>query len=199
MTKYTEEDRQRIVDLLCEAFNDNLSVNYVLKKDGNQTNRLRNLMEYSVSLGELFGKIYLTKNKDACAVLIYPEKKKVTLKSIWLDIKVVFGAIGVTRVFKVLRRQSEIQKKRPDYPVTHLWYIAVASDTQGKGLGGELLQQILTESERPVHLETSTIRNFSFYEKHGFKLQEEFTELGYPLRLYEHENEKEFHAPHLQP
>ncbi|MNK05546.1 hypothetical protein D3C87_234290 [compost metagenome] len=36
----------------------------------------------------------------------------------------------------------------------------------------------------PVYLETSTERNFPFYEKLGFQMIFEMDQLGYPLKMY---------------
>jgi len=40
------------------------------------------------------------------------------------------------------------------------------------------------EKQLPIYLETSTVRNFSFYEKLDFKLISQITDLDYKLNMY---------------
>jgi ribosomal protein S18 acetylase RimI-like enzyme len=59
------------------------------------------------------------------------------------------------------------------------WYILVLGvhpDHQGKGLGGELLRQILRKADEEsvaVYLESSNPKNLDFYGKYGFEVREE--------------------------
>lgn len=184
MSQFTQHQYNRIVTMLEQAFDDNLSVNYVLKQDSKRKQRMHLLMQYTVFQGEQFGKVYLSEDENSCAVIIYPEKKRTTLKSIIWDIRLAIGGIGIFNIYKVLQRQKLIYNARPIHDVVHLWYIGVDPTKQGKGLGSKMLEQIKADHEKPVFLETSNPRNFSFYESQGFKLINELHDLGYPLRMY---------------
>jgi len=60
-------------------------------------------MDYSFEMCMRFGKVYISEECKACALLIYPELKRTTFKSIGLDIKLIFNAIGVGNVFKAMK------------------------------------------------------------------------------------------------
>lgn len=184
MSQFTTHQYNRIVTLLEQAFDDNLSVNYVLKQDSKRKQRMHLLMQYTVFQGEKFGKVYLSEDENSCAVILYPEKKRTTLGSIIWDIRLAVGGIGIFNIRKVLQRQKLIYDARPIHDVVHLWYIGVDPTQQGKGLGSMMLELIKADHEKPVFLETSNPRNFSFYESHGFELIKELHDLGYPLRMY---------------
>lgn len=184
MSQFTPHQYNRIVTMLEQAFDDNLSVNYVLKQDSKRKQRMHLLMQYTVFQGEQFGKVYLSEDENSCAVIIYPELKRTTLKSIIWDIRLAIGGIGIFNIHKVLQRQKLIYNARPIHDVVHLWYIGVDPTQQGKGLGSKMLEQIKADHEKPIFLETSNPRNFSFYESHGFELINELHDLGYPLRMY---------------
>ena len=47
MVKAIYSDKPLVVDILSKSFNDNKSINYIVKQDGKREERLRKLMEYS--------------------------------------------------------------------------------------------------------------------------------------------------------
>lgn len=57
----------------------------------------------------------------------------------------------------------------------HYWYLSIIGilpEYQGKGLGAELLEQVLQEADRmqvPTYLETFTPRNVTFYNRFGYR------------------------------
>ncbi len=180
-------NKSRIIDILFESFYYNKSVNFVVKQDAKKDKRLRILMEYSYFVGENFGKIYLNKDKSACAILIDPSKKRTTFKSVLWDIKLLIFCIGISNLSKVMKRESEIKNNHPKINFIHLWYIGVSQNDQGKGIGTLLMKEIIDDyhkKEQPIYLETSTIRNFPFYERLGFEKVAEIESLGYPLKMY---------------
>lgn len=132
-------------EILLESFYDNKSVNFVVKQDGKKDERLKILMDYSIFMGENFGKIYLTVDNKACAIVLDPVKKKTTLKGIIWDIKLAFSVIGLGNVSKVMSRESILKKYHPKTPFMHLWYIGVKNKEQSKGLGSKLLQEIIND------------------------------------------------------
>lgn len=183
------DKRQRalVVGILVESFADNPSVNYVLKQDAKKAKRLQLLMRYSLYYGEKFGRVYLSEDEQACAILLDPRRKKFTIGAILWDIRLVVGCMGLSNVKKVLKREAVIKKHHPTVDFMHLWYIGVNPAQQGKGLGGKLLETIMKEAKSeqlPIYLETSNPRNFKFYRDHGFELTGELDELGYPLKMF---------------
>ncbi len=183
--QYTE--KQIIVDILKNSFQDNMSVNFVVKQDDKRESRIEKLMKYSYFQGKNFGKIYLSKDQKACAIVLIPSKKKTTFKAIIWDLKLVFGCMGLSKVSKVLKREGEIKKHHPDFPFLHLWYIGVNPEFQGQAKGTELMARIMHDAKElnlPIYLETSNPKNFSFYEKLGFTMISEMDNMGYPLKMY---------------
>lgn len=175
-----------INEILFESFYDNKSVNFVVRQDSKKDERLKILMDYSIFMGNNFGKVYLTNDQKACAIVLDPLKKKTTLKAVLWDIKLAFSVIGINNIKKVMARENVLKKHHPKTPFIHLWYIGVRNEAQGKGLGSKLLQQIINDyPKKDIYLETSTERNFSFYKKHGFELVNDLVkDLGYHLHMY---------------
>ena len=178
---------EQMIEILTTAFQENKSVNFIVKQDKKREKRLRLLIEYSIFYGKSFGKLILNEDKTACAIIVDLEKKKTTFRSIIWDLRLIFGCVGITNVSKILRREKAIKSLLPKEPFLHLWYIGVDPSTQGTGAGSKLLQEIiaLAQSQNKVlQLETSTPRNFPFYEKRGFNELAKITEFGYEMRVY---------------
>ncbi len=185
MKKAQYQDKPQIVEMLTEAFHDNQSVNYVVKQDEKRMERVRALMEYSFEMCWNWGEVYLSEDESAAALLLEPHRKQTNLKAIWLDLQLALKAVGLLRVGKVLSRESRIKQHHPKAPFFYLWFIGVATEQQGKGIGSQLLSDIIGESEQrgyPIYLETSTVRNLPLYGRHGFEIYEEM-DFGFTLHL----------------
>jgi len=89
----TASDKNTVVNILTKSFNDNKSVNYLIPQDQRRGKRYGiwwNIPQLLPSLWEVF----LSDDGKACALIIYPDRKKTTAKSLLLDIKLVFTCIG---------------------------------------------------------------------------------------------------------
>lgn len=175
-------DKAFIVNLLSKAFDNNGSVNYVIKQDKNREKRIRNLMEYSFKICYNYGQVYLSNDRKAVCLLL-PGKKKTTLKTVFWDIQLVFNCLGVKNIFKVLDREKEIAKHYPEKFI-YLWYLAVDVAFQRQAYGSSLLQEVIELSKNqnfPIFLETSMSENLPFYQKHGFFV---YKELMFNKNLY---------------
>lgn len=183
----TKEQKERVIDILYKSFKENGSTNFVVKQDKKKEGRIRTLIEYSYAKGEEQGRIYLSADGNACAIVLFPEKEKTSVKGIYWTLKLLFGSIGLSRVGKISSREKLIKKNHPKHDFVHLWYIGVNPEHQGKGLGTELMSKIIADSQeqqKPIFLETSNEKNFPFYERLGFDRIAELDDLGYPLKMY---------------
>ena len=184
MRKADYEEKDIIVDILTQSFESNQSVNYILNQDKKRLRRIRALMDYSFEICKEFGEVFISENKKACALIVYPDKKKTSLKSILLDLKLIIQCTGVRNVKKTLDREALIKKIQPKELMTYLWFIGVNLEDQNKGFGSNLLQSIIQYSNhknRPIYLETSTVKNLPWYKKFGFEI---YCEHDLSYRLY---------------
>jgi len=183
MIRAAHSDKELIIDILAKSFDNNKSVNYIVKQDSKRVDRIRALMDYSFEVCHLFGDVFLSNDKQACALVLFPDKKRTTLKSILLDIKLIFSCVGLRNIFKTLSRESKIKNIQPKDTMYYLWFIGVNPQYQHHGAGSLMLQEVLEDSEqkkRPIYLETSTLENLPWYKKFGFSIYNEL-DLGYNL------------------
>lgn len=183
MKKAEYNDKSLVVDILTKSFDTNQSVNYIVKQDEKRAKRVSALMDYSFEVCYLFGEVFLSDDKKACALVTYPDKKKTTLKSILLDVKLILSCVGLKNIKKTLAREAMINKIQPKELRYYLWFIGVDPECQNEGIGSVLLNEIIEDSEhkkRPIYLETSTLKNLPWYKKFGFDIYHEL-DLSYKL------------------
>ncbi len=186
--RYTE--KPVVIDILSKSFDDNKSINYIVKQDKKRKMRIRRLIDYSAEICFMFGKVYLSDDRHGCALILLPEKKKSTLITILLDIKLAFSVIGIFRSLKIMSRESIIKSFHPKEPFYHLWFIGVDPSYQSKGTGSIILKEVIEDcnlEKRPICLETSTMRNLPWYEKSGFSIYKELNDFGYNFYMMKKE------------
>jgi ribosomal protein S18 acetylase RimI-like enzyme len=185
MKKATASDKPVILDLLTRSFDDNKSVNYVVKQDQNRVARIRRLMDYSFNVCHAFGEVWISDDCQACALILFPDQKRSSFRTLLWDLKLALTVIGIGQVKSVLEREAMIKSNHPNEPIAYLWFLGVNPQLQGKGIGSALIQEVLTEcgrKKRPVYLETSMERNLPFYRKFGFVI---FQTLQLTYKLYQ--------------
>lgn len=145
--------------------------------------RILHLMEYSFDYCMLFGEVFLSDDRQGCALVLLPDKVKLTFRRILLDLRLILRSVGFRHLRKVLQRESLIKQLHPREPFAYLWFIGVAPAMQQRGIGSGLLRELLGHYDQgrlPVYLETSVERNVSFYERAGFAVYEKL-DAGYVL------------------
>jgi hypothetical protein len=122
MIRANQEDKNIIVDILAMAFDDNLNVNYVIAQDHKRTLRIKKLMEYSFYTCNRFGSALLSDNKKGCALIVYPEKKKMGLRYMLSSLHLILNCFGIFNLGKVLSRELAKKNTSPspdELPVVH--------------------------------------------------------------------------------
>lgn len=183
MKKANYTDKSLVVELLTKSFQTNQSVNYIVKQDEKRIKRVSALMDYSFEVCYMFGDVFLSDDEKACALVLYPDKKKTNFQSILLDAKLIVSCVGVKNIKRTLDRESKIKKIQPQEKMYYLWFIGVDPEYQNRGIGTELLKEVIDDSElqkRPIYLETSTLKNLPWYQNQGFKVYHEL-DLSYRL------------------
>lgn len=172
MKKVVSKNYTKINHILTKAFVNNKSVNYVLKQK--KEKYISRLMDYSLYMGEKFGKILINEEETACAILIDHKKKKTTLGTLIQDIKFACCISGLKNAQKVVKKERITHETLPkNIDFIQLWFFGVDVLNQDKGIGSFFLQEVIEyykEKKEAIVLETSTLKNIPFYEKNGFKI-----------------------------
>jgi hypothetical protein len=183
MIKASRNHKSRVIEILTKSFEDNQSVNYIVKQDSKRAERIKALMDYSFEVCFMFGEVYLSDDQKGCALVLYPDQKSFSIKSTLMDVQLLLNVIGLTRVGKAMSRETAIKSNYPKDPIYYLWFLGVINSDQNKGIGSQLLKEIIIDSQKqhkPIYLETSTIKNIPWYKKFGFSIYNEL-DFGYKL------------------
>ena len=178
-------DKALVVKILTESFQDNKSINYLIPNDSKRMERIFELMSYSFEVCMASGKIFLSDDEQACALVSAPEKKKTTVSGILQEIRLILFGVGLKNALKAMKREKAISFHYPDIPIYYLWFIGVSPKAQSNGVGGKLLTEIIDDAKdkhRPIFLETSTLKNIPWYERYGLKIYQKL-DFGYTLYL----------------
>jgi ribosomal protein S18 acetylase RimI-like enzyme len=142
-------------------------------------------MEYSFNICNAFGEVWISEDNQACALILFPDKKRTSFRTLLWDLKLALSVIGIDRVNAVLKRESMIKSNHPKSLIAYLWFIGVNPKLQSKGIGSSFIREVIAECERkkrPIYLETSMERNIPFYKKFGFEI---FQSLNLSYTLYQ--------------
>lgn len=183
MIKADKNQKSYVIEILANSFEENQSVNYIVKQDSKRKERIRALMDYSFEICYMFGAVYLSNDNKGCALVLYPDQKKFSIKSTLLDVQLLLNSIGISRAGKAMTRESAIKSNYPNQPIYYLWFLGVNNADQNKGTGSQLLREIIQDSQaqhKPIYLETSTMKNIPWYQKFGFLIYKEL-DFGYKL------------------
>jgi len=162
------------------------SINLVVKQDVKRIQRMIILMEYLVEKAMLFGDVFMSDNKQACLLILYSNKEKITFKSVLMDLKLAFKCIGIKRVFKVLKRQQIAKKHFPKEDHIRPMILAVMPQYKGKGTAARFMIQVKNHFKNntlPVIIDAALEYNVRLYEKFGFKIIDTDYTLGFPLHF----------------
>lgn len=184
MRKFREQDRKKIIKILVDSFKGNKSVDFVVGKSAESR---KVLMEYSLENCLENGEVFVSESGNSCVLIKYSNQKRKPLR-LWIwDLKLALRGIGIARISKVLERESSIEAVQPKEPFLYVWFIGVDPRSQGRGEGSSLMNSVLDmarERKLPVCLETSTERNFKWYERFGFSVYEASNQFGFPFYFY---------------
>lgn len=188
MTKSNQDINDKksvVVEILTEAFDTNITVNYIVKQDKKRVQRIKALMNYAFDMCQQYGHIYLSKDENACALVVYPHKRKFSFQTLYHEIKLCWTVFGLGSVIKILQHESIVRKNYPVKELCHLLFLGVKKDEARQGLGTQILRQVIESHKAislPVYIETSMKENVPFYERNGFEVYKELY-LPHPLYL----------------
>ena len=90
----------------------------------------------------------------------------------------------IQEVFEII---TEDREKNMKVTYLYLYVIGVAPEHQGKGIGTNLINNMISQlpPEIPIYLETETERNVSLYERLGFKILKKIMVPSLQLPMWE--------------
>lgn len=174
-----KEDREKVVRIVQEAFEQNPSVLFVVKQDAKIKQRIRVLAEYSFDYAFLRDGVFLSDDELGVAICYLHNKRKEGFKEYLLQLKLIRKCIGWNRVLKVLKRESILKKNRPiDGNFIYFWLLGISNARTDNSTVIDLRNGVFKHSlelKLPIYLETSVPKNYRVYQRFGFESYAEWT------------------------
>ncbi len=164
--------KQRFVDIIVDAFQQNPAVWDVVKQDAKKDVRLRRLATYSFEFGARRNGNYLTQDRNGI-VISYVEDMKRSIHDHWADLLLILRIAGLSRARYLLRKEAYRASVRPKEPFYYVWFLGIETGHRGGPTGKELKERIFSEAAQqnlPILLETTIEKNKRAYEYFGFEV-----------------------------
>jgi len=138
-----------------------------------------------------FGEVYVTPSVIGAACWLPPDKSDFTflrqVRAGMLQLPLRFGTRGFNRLVAYDRVARRLHHEHARGPHWYLAAIGVEPEHQGQGVGGALMQPILSRADAqgaPCYLETHREDNVRLYERHGFLVVSKCDVAGHPIGVW---------------
>lgn len=174
MRKATKADRNRAIEILYKAYKDNPTFTWVVKPGSPEQfeDRTKQLCGFLFDNILQIGGVYMTSYNDGICMIYNINDKKNTAYSWYLQIKLAFNVIGITRALEIMKRESHIEKLRPKGNYLYFWVLAADPDVKGYQDMAEIRDDTFAMSKNqnlPIYAETTVERNVIMYKRYGFE------------------------------
>jgi hypothetical protein len=171
MRKATKDDRKLVIDLICESFEDNPGVGWILKNGGSKNKSIKRLAKLAFIKGYRRNGVFISSNEKGVAVCYCPASKKPSLFEKIYELYFGISSIKWKHIPTVLKTESYKKSKRPsNHQYLYFWFYGVVKD--GENAARELGDAVFDEARKfqlPIYLETAMERNKLVYERYGFE------------------------------
>lgn len=167
------KDKTRIIEILCQSFQNDPQINYILGSNGNKNKKLLRLMAYSFEFGLANGKVEISEDKNSVAIWKSSNSKKMSINLFYESILFffTFGWSGIKRISAMEKKIAAFYPYKTIF--NYLWILGTNPNEQGKGYGTAILSKAINKFEQdkvPLYLETSTDSNLKYYQRKRFEL-----------------------------
>jgi ribosomal protein S18 acetylase RimI-like enzyme len=168
-------DREATVDAMARGFEDDPFMRWIFPHDHRRLDDLRRLMDIYFASSLRKGNAWLYTDHSGGAMWSPPDVEHLDESDLqgWLTTVNEHDPGRAEMVMGGLMQFVEFTQDEPH------WYLAAVSlspETQGRGLGGPLLEPVLSicdQEQVAAYLECSKPRNVGFYQRHGFEVMGE--------------------------
>jgi ribosomal protein S18 acetylase RimI-like enzyme len=163
--------------LLARAFHADPTYALAIPDPDRRTHVLAWLFHKVVRYALLYGQVYTTPQLEGVACWLPPGRTKLTLGRLVRSglyatpLKMGWGAYR--RFDTYMGYADQLHHSHAPAPHWYLWAVGVDPQSQGKGIGGRLIEPVLARASADgtaCYLETGVQRNIRFYERYGFQV-----------------------------
>jgi ribosomal protein S18 acetylase RimI-like enzyme len=178
-------------ELLARAFHEDPLYTLVIPETGKRAKVLSWLFDRVVRYSLLYGQVHTTRTLEGVACWLPPGHTELTIGRLMHSglyaTPLKMGLPAYRRFDTYMGYSAELHKRLAPESHWYLWAVGVDPASQGKGIGGRLLEAMLARASAEgtaCYLETGVESSIRFYEKHGFQVVEEGQVPGQALPVW---------------
>lgn len=178
--RLTQDQLKQAIEIMGRAFLNDPLLKHLVPDDAKRARLAPGFVGMVVRYCFLYGEVWTSPSLEGVACWLIPGKTSTSfagmLRTGMLLMPLKFGWAGFQRFSDVVTHTDALHKQFAASPHWYLWGLGVEPSQQGKGLGGTLLQPVLSRADAAGHscyLETQNETNLPFYQKHGFRVVSE--------------------------
>ncbi len=182
---------RRASEVLARAFLDDPFYEALLPDEASRPKRLAWFMEKMLRYGLPYGHVYTTPAVEGVACWFPPGHSNPAagdiLRSGLYALPLRLGFATYRRLTDFTTYTGGMRARSVPEPHWYLLLLGVDDPCRGQGLGGRLLQPVLTRATDEgvaCYLETEKEKNLNFYARHGFQLAEAGREPRHGVRTW---------------
>ena len=119
-------DKELVVKIITKTFDKNPGVNWLLRKEGNHKKQIQRLVNYVFIKAFLRNGVYISSNEKGVAVCYRFNNTKFSITEIFYQLRFALTSINLTRLVKVMKRESFRKSKRPSSgEYLYFWFLGV--------------------------------------------------------------------------
>lgn len=182
MIKASLNDRHLVANILSRAYDTNDTINETVNEpaekrvhnsplqETRRRNKIYRLMTWAFDLCYRYGGVFLSEDKKAAALIVYPDKKKFSFSCLIEELKLI-PILGLLNIPKVMQREMAYNKLLPAYIIKPM-FLGTLPEARNQGRGSELmacLAEISDATQRPIYLDARIKKNEIWFSKQGFE------------------------------
>ena len=165
-------DREIAIQLMEASFDGNPAVYFSIGEGKNYLKKRKALAEFLTDSSILRKGLFISSNKKGVICFYSSEEHIPFFQEIILEIKLLFKAVGIWRLPRVIWRSFLVKKQQRKIGAhLHCWYLGASTEGRDFTTANELKDILYKASDRlklPVLAETTMTQNNRVYERMGF-------------------------------
>ena len=173
--RLTRDQIKQAISVMSRAFQDDPFLKHLAPDDINRARLTPEFVSIVVRYCHFYGEVWTTSSIGGVACWLTPKHYMPSLTGMLrtgaLMLPFKFGKSGFQRFNDVITYTDTLHKQFAPTSHWYLWGLGVEPDLQGKGIGGVLMQPVVSRADAaglPCYLETQNELNVAFYQKYGF-------------------------------
>ena len=167
--------------MMGRAATDDPLFEFCLPDETGRAEKVALFMQMILRVGLVHGEVWATPGTiTGIAAWLAPDHSMISQEDRdaagWISVRQAWGSDAIGRFQAFLTDIAEANERVNHDPHWYLMWVCVEPGHQGRGIGGALIREVLSQAEEkrvPCHLQTYTAHNVAIYKSLGFEVSKD--------------------------